>query len=235
MTIILATNNPGKARELRALFGVYPLNETTFTVLSLADIGLSFTPAETSNSFIGNATQKAQETLAFLKQQSPALLEEKIPAYHDGYAVIADDSGLEIDALNGLPGVDSALYLDENTPYTVRNAHIINKLAHLTNNHPEPDERRSARFVCVVACAFSTDETIITTTATMEGLIAYAPAGSDGFGYDPIFYLPQFKRTNAQLTMDEKNKISHRGKAMREMVGKLNMGGNIYRNCIKRK
>jgi XTP/dITP diphosphohydrolase len=118
---------------------------------------------------------------------------------------------LEIDALGGLPGVDSALYLGADTPWDVRNAHIIGELKDV------PEAKRAARFVCVAACALP-DGGMLTATAALEGRIAYGPVGENGFGYDPIFLLPERGLTMAQLSMEEKNKISHRGKAMTQMM-----------------
>lgn len=195
----MATNNPGKAREIGALFAFGEL-------LSLADFGLHFTPREDGKTFAENATQKATETLAFLKASGVEGLEK--------YLVLADDSGLVIDALGGEPGVDSALYLGVDTPYDIRNAHIINRLKDV------PDDKRLARFVCVAACVLPGGE-VITCTATLEGCIAHQPTGNNGFGYDPIFWLPKRGLTLAQLSIEEKNAISHRGKAMRKMARKL--------------
>jgi len=191
VTCILATNNPDKVRELRALFGVINIE-----VLSLKDIGLDFIPREDGNTFEANARQKAREVGERLDQN---------------FIIMADDSGLCIDVLGGLPGVDSALYMGRDTPYDIRNAHILEQMRGV------PEEKRTARFVCVAACVLPNGE-IISATGTMEGRIALESAGDDGFGYDPIFYLPEYGCTNAQLSMEEKNKISHRGKAMRQMI-----------------
>ena len=124
--------------------------------------------------------------------------------------VLADDSGLEIDYLNKEPGVYSARYMGENTSYRIKNQIILDRL------HGVPDIVRSARFVCVIAAAFP-DGTIETRRATIEGRIAQEPAGENGFGYDPIFYLPDRGKTTAQLSAEEKNEISHRGKALRQI------------------
>lgn len=191
MTCVLATNNPGKARELRALFACGGVE-----LIALADLGLAFTPEETGGTFAANAAQKALETQAFLRAQG-----------HD-FPVLADDSGLCVDALDGAPGVDSALYLGADTGFDVRNAHIISALAHAS--------RRTARFVSVAVCALPSGR-VLTTTGTLEGVIAREAQGTDGFGYDPIFYVPEKGRTLAQLSLDEKNEISHRGQAMLQM------------------
>jgi XTP/dITP diphosphohydrolase len=202
MTCILASNNPDKAREIRALFALHGM-----ALLTLADVGVSFVPGEDGGTFVGNAVQKATETASFLSRLGDR-------AVRRPYAVIADDSGLAVDALGGLPGVDSALYLGVGTPFDKRMAHILELMKDV------PDEERAARFVCVAACVLPDGE-VITTSATLEGRIAYEPAGDGGFGYDPIFYIPEYGLTAARLSVGEKNKISHRGKAMGEMVRKL--------------
>ena len=128
----------------------------------------------------------------------------------DGTTFEENDSGLEIDYLNKEPGVYSARYMGENTSYRIKNQIILDRL------HGVPDIVRSARFVCVIAAAFP-DGTIETRRATIEGRIAQEPAGENGFGYDPIFYLPDRGKTTAQLSAEEKNEISHRGKALRQI------------------
>jgi len=175
-------------------------------VLSLADLGLTFTPGEDGNTFVDNAVQKATETAAFLRGRADSA--------DKAYAVLADDSGLIIDALGGLPGVDSALYMGADTPYEVRNAFILKQMQNV------PDEGRAARFVCVAACVLPDGE-VLTATGTLEGTVARECAGVNGFGYDPLFFLPERGLTLAQLSEGEKNEISHRGKAMREMARKL--------------
>ena len=134
--------------------------------------------------------------------------------------VLADDSGLEVDYLGGAPGIYSARYMGEDTPYTIKNNHIIEEL-----KDAEGDER-SARFVCVMACAFP-DGRVITTEGKIEGQIAYEEKGENGFGYDPVFYLPEKGCTTAQLKPEEKNAISHRGRALRAMNKKLAEEGII--------
>lgn len=197
MICILASNNKNKARELRAFF------EGNCTLLTLADIGVSFTAGEDRGTFIGNAEQKARETAAFLRDAK----KKGTVNLPDAYAVFADDSGLVIDALDGEPGVDSALYLGADTPFDIRNADILRRMEGL------PLEKRTARFVCVLAAVMPENE-CVNAVGTLEGFIHTAAAGDGGFGYDPIFYLPDFDKTMAQLTTEEKNSISHRGKAM---------------------
>ena len=131
-----------------------------------------------------------------------------------GCIVMADDSGLEVDALGKEPGVYSARYLGEDTPYSVKNANIIERLTGI------PDEERSARFVCAIAAKLP-DGTELSTRATIEGRIGYEERGEHGFGYDPIFFVPEFGRTTAELSEEEKNQISHRGKALRLMKEKI--------------
>ena len=123
---------------------------------------------------------------------------------------MADDSGLEIDALGGEPGIYSARYMGEDTSYDIKNQNLIDRLEGI------PEEKRTARFVCAIACAFP-DGRILTSRGTMEGLIAHEIRGENGFGYDPIFSLPQYGKYSAELSSDEKNAISHRGEALRRI------------------
>jgi len=196
MTTLFATNNPGKVEEILAIF-----EGTGLKLISLSDLGLFFEPTETGATFEENAIQKATKTLAFLRENG----------YND-VAVLADDSGLCIEALNGEPGVDSANFMGRETPYAVRNAHLIQQLTNTSN--------RNAKFVSVIACAYPNGE-IATTSGEIHGEIAHAPSGTGGMGYDPIFYVPEYGKTTAELTMEEKNKISHRGKALGLMIRKL--------------
>ena len=122
----------------------------------------------------------------------------------------ADDSGLEIDAFGGGPGIYSARYLGTDTSYIEKNKVILEKLKDI------PEEKRTARFVCAIAAAFPNGQTL-TTRGTMEGIIGYEAKGENGFGYDPIFYLPQLEKYSAELSRDEKNSLSHRGEALRIM------------------
>ena len=132
----------------------------------------------------------------------------------NGEIVLADDSGLEIDYLNKEPGVYSARYMGENTDYHIKNANLIQRLDGV------PDEQRTARFVCAIAAAFP-DGRVETVRGTMEGRIGYEEKGANGFGYDPIFFLPEYGCTSAELSMEEKNKISHRGKALQAIKEEL--------------
>jgi len=199
MKYLLATNNPGKAKEIAPLF-----EEAGHKLISLAELGFSFEAREDGDSFIDNAMQKARETAKFLRERA-----------HPHIAVLADDSGLVIDALDGEPGVHSALFMGRETPYHIRNQAILDKLAGL------PEEKRSARFICTLVCLFP-DNSVLTAIGTIEGRVAYEMHGEGGFGYDPIFFYPPLGKTLAELTSEEKNIVSHRGKAIYKMIGMIN-------------
>lgn len=186
--IVFATGNEGKMREIRSI-----LADLGMPVLSMKEAGVSLEIEETGATFAENAEIKAR-----------AVWERT------GGIVLADDSGLEVDYLGGEPGVYSARYLGEDTPYEVKNRTIIDRLEGVEG------EKRSARFVCNIA-AVMPDGSVLHAEETMEGRIAPEPAGDGGFGYDPILWLPEFGKTSAEITMDEKNQISHRGKALRAM------------------
>jgi len=206
MLYVLATNNPGKAREIKPLFEAAGLK-----LVTLADLGVQFEAREAGNTFFDNALQKARETATFLRKQTWDAKKE-----HNGkepcFAVLADDSGLVIDALDGAPGVDSALFMGRDTPYSKRCYAIIDKLKHT------PEEKRTARFICALVCLMP-DDSVLDAEGIIEGRIAYEMYGDGGFGYDPIFYCPPNGKTLAQLTHDEKNQISHRGQAIQKMIG----------------
>ncbi len=186
--IIFATSNVGKMKEIREI-----LKDLDVEILSMKEAGINADIVEDGKTFEENALIKART----IRDMT-------------GCIVLADDSGLEVDALNKEPGIYSARYMGEDTSYDLKNANIIERLSGLTGSE------RSARFVCVIAAAFP-DGTEETRRATIEGQIADAPAGENGFGYDPIFYVPEYKCTTAQLTGEQKNEISHRGKALRAM------------------
>jgi XTP/dITP diphosphohydrolase len=214
MNVILATNNINKARELRAFFSCSP----QIKLLSLAELGLKFTAGEDTNTFEGNARQKAVETAAFLQAE----LSKRTDTLHGEYIVLADDSGLIVDALDGAPGVDSALYLGENASFETRNAHILAEMRYV------PDDARTARFVCAAACVNpQKPDEVLTVTGNLEGSIAHNCAGADGFGYDPIFIPAGSKQTLAEIDLEQKNKISHRAKAMTAMRQLLTQAGVI--------
>lgn len=190
--VIFATGNEGKMKEIREILG-----DLDIQLLSLKDAGITADIEENGNSFEENAVIKAT-------------------AIRDltGEIVLADDSGLEIDYLNKEPGIYSARYMGEDTSYHIKNANLIERL------NGVPDEKRTARFVCAIAAAFP-DGTVRTVRAAMEGRIGYEEKGENGFGYDPIFYLPEYGCSSAELSMEKKNKISHRGKALRAIRDEL--------------
>lgn len=192
MKIVVATGNQGKMREIKSIFNNFPCE-----ILSMKEAGLSTDVEETGTTFEENALLKARAL-----------------AGTEGVIVLADDSGLEIDYLNKEPGIYSARFMGEDTSYDIKNASLIAKLENV------PFEERTARFVCAVA-AVCPDGTEFVTRATMEGYIGYEPKGENGFGYDPILYIKEYDCMSAELSMEAKNEISHRGKAFREMAAIL--------------
>ena len=190
--IIFATGNEGKMYEIRQILG-----DMDVKILSMKEAGITADIIEDGTTFEENAIIKAKAIAALTD-----------------HIVLADDSGLEIDYLNGEPGIYSARYMGENTSYDIKNANLIGRLEGVE------DEMRSARFVCAIAAALPDGE-ILTAQGTVEGRIAYEPKGENGFGFDPIFYLPEYDCTTAQLSEEEKNSISHRGRALRSMKQKL--------------
>ena len=193
--IIFATGNDHKMKEIRMI-----LSDLGMEILSQKEAGIATDVVENGAAFEENAMIKATE-IARIAAQNPEY-EEAI--------VLADDSGLEIDYLNKEPGIYSARYMGENTSYDIKNNELIRRLDGV------PDERRTARFVCAIAAAFP-DGTKRVVRGTMEGRIGYEIAGKNGFGYDPIFYLPEYGCTSAQLAPEKKNELSHRGEGLRKM------------------
>ena len=193
MRLIFATGNKGKMNEIREIMS------DSVPVLSMAEAGVSTDVEEDGNSFMENSFIKARAVARTCKEKGI-----------DDAIVLADDSGLVVDALNGEPGIYSARYLGEDTPYSIKNAKIIERLNGVS------DEDRTARFVCAIACVMP-DGREYSAEATYEGAIGYEERGEHGFGYDPIFYLPYRGVYSAELDPDEKNRISHRGKALRMM------------------
>ncbi|MBO5209726.1 MAG: XTP/dITP diphosphatase [Lachnospiraceae bacterium] len=191
-TIVFATGNQGKMREIRKILG-----DMDVEILSMKEAGISADIIEDGTTFEENAIIKA-----------------KAVARETKYIVLADDSGLEIDYLNKEPGIYSARYLGEDTSYDIKNRNLIERLEGVE------DEKRTARFVCAIAAAMPDGE-IITTHGVIEGRIGYEPKGSNGFGYDPIFYVPEYGCSSAELSEEEKNAISHRGKALEAMKEEL--------------
>ena len=190
--LIFATGNEGKMREIRQILG-----DMDYEILSMKEAGVDVEIIEDGETFEDNAIIKAKTVMEAT-----------------GCLTLADDSGLEIDYLNKEPGVLSARYMGENTSYRIKNQILLDRL------HGVPAAVRGARFVCVIAAAFP-DGRIETRRATIEGRIADEPAGENGFGYDPIFYIPQLKKYSAELSLEEKNLISHRGKAMRAVKNRI--------------
>lgn len=192
MRIIFATGNAGKMREIRMI-----LADLGLEILSMKEAGISADIVEDGLTFEENAKIKAKAVASLCND-----------------IVLADDSGLEIDALNGEPGVYSARYMGEDTSYHIKNQNLIDRLEGV------PEEKRTARFVCAIAAALP-DGRILETKGTVEGRIGYGERGENGFGYDPIFMLPQYGKSTAELSAEEKNELSHRGKALRLMKEKL--------------
>lgn len=194
--IIFATTNEGKMAEIRMI-----MSDLNVELYSLKDMNIDTHIEETGTTFEENAIIKA-----------------KTICQMTGQMVMADDSGLEVDYMDKAPGVYSARYLGEDTPYSIKNQTILDNL-----KDAKGDER-SARFVCAIAAAFP-DGRVITTVATIEGLIADRERGKNGFGYDPLLYVPEYDMTTGEMEVELKNKISHRGKALELMKEKLKNEG----------
>ncbi len=186
--IVFATGNKGKLKEVEMI-----LKDLGRQVVSMKEAGVETEIVEDGTTFAENAMIKARAVHAVC-----------------GGLVLADDSGLEIDCLNKEPGVYSARYLGEDTPYEIKNGIILQRLEGVAK------EERSARFVCVIGAVLPDGRELLA-SASVEGSVAFHAAGEGGFGYDPIFFVDEFGKTMAELTPEEKNQISHRGKALREM------------------
>lgn len=191
--IVFATGNAGKMKEVRMI-----LSDLGAEVVSMKEAGAAVDIVEDGSTYEENALIKARAVAAAVS----------------GAIVLADDSGLEIDALNGEPGVYSARYMGEDTPYDVKNENLIRRMEGVA------EEKRTARFVCAIAAVLPGGREL-TTRAAIEGRIGYEEKGSGGFGYDPIFYVPELRKTTAELTEEEKNLVSHRGKALQLMKEEL--------------
>lgn len=187
--IIFATGNENKMKEIRMI-----LADLGMPILSMKEAGIEADIVEDGKTFEENAMIKATE-IAKLTQNC---------------IVLADDSGLEIDYLNKEPGIYSARYAGVDTSYDVKNNLLLERLQGV------PDENRTARFVCAVAAVFP-DGSSEVVRGTIEGIIGHEIVGENGFGYDPIFYLPEYGCTTAQLPSEKKNELSHRGNALRAM------------------
>lgn len=190
--LIFATGNEGKMKEIRMILG-----DLNYEILSLKEAGIKADIVEDGTTFEENAIIKARAISKL-----------------SGCLVLADDSGLEVDYMDKMPGIFSARWMGEDTSYDVKNRAILEKLAGV------PEDQRTARFVCAIAAAFP-DGRVVTKRATIEGIIGYEIKGENGFGYDPIFYVPEYGKTTAELSPEEKNAISHRGKALRLMREEL--------------
>jgi XTP/dITP diphosphohydrolase len=191
--IIFATGNANKMKEIRMI-----MSDLDIEIKSMKEENINIDIVENGTTFEENATIKARA------------IAEEIKKRGENVVVLADDSGLEIDYLNKEPGIYSARYMGEDTSYKIKNANLIGRLENV------PDEKRTARFVCAIA-AVMPDGREFVKRGTIEGRIGYEEKGSNGFGYDPIFYLPEYGMYSAELDPEEKNRISHRGKALEAM------------------
>lgn len=191
MKVIVATKNQNKLEEIKEIMG------SGFEIVSMEEAGIDIDVVEDGETFDDNAIKKAEEVMAICNE-----------------IVIADDSGLEIDYLDKQPGIHSSRYMGVDTPYEEKNAKILELLKDAKG------PQRTARFVCAVAAAIPGKYTIIA-RETIEGVIADKISGENGFGYDPIFYVPKYGKTTAEMTMAEKNEISHRGKAFKAIAARL--------------
>ncbi len=190
--IVVASNNAHKIKEIKQIMA-----DTDYEIVSMKDMGIDIEIEENGTSFYENALIKAKA----IKDKCNEI-------------VMADDSGLVVDYLNGEPGIYSARYMGENTSYDIKNSAIIKLLENAK------DDERNARFVASIVCVFPNGK-VIDSQATMEGVIAKEIKGNQGFGYDPILYIPEKKKTSAELSDEEKNQISHRGKALKLIKEKL--------------
>lgn len=195
--VIFATGNENKMREVREILAELPVE-----ILSMKEAGISSDPDENGETFEENALIKAKAVAAVLTDQ----LKDSV--------VLADDSGLEVDAMDKMPGVQSARWMGHDTSYRIKNAKIIENLEGV------PVEKRTARFVDAIAAVLPDGRDLVV-RGVIEGKIGYEEKGENGFGYDPIFMLPDMSRSTAELSPEEKNEISHRGKALRQIAEKL--------------
>ncbi len=204
MRIVVATRNKGKIKEIKEI-----LNSIDINAISMAERGIDIEVNEDGATFKENAFKKAKEIMEIC-----------------GEVTLADDSGLEVDYLGGAPGVCSARYAGENATDNDRNRKLLKELEGV------PLEKRSARFVCAIACVFPNGETI-ETQGECEGFIAIEPKGSNGFGYDPVFYVKDYDLMMAELDTGIKNRISHRAKALDNFKHKiLEVRGRLVRDSV---
>lgn len=190
--LIFATGNPGKLKEIRAILG-----DMDMEIVTMKEAGINVEIIEDGKTFEENAVIKVKAILEALPEGDDSL-------------VMADDSGLEVDAMDKAPGVYSARWMGEDTSYRIKNMKIVELLEGV------PVEKRTARFVCTIAAGVKGEE-ILVARGVIEGKIGYEERGEGGFGYDPIFYLPDMSCSTAELSAEEKNAISHRGNALRAM------------------
>ena len=190
--IVFATGNKGKVKEIQMI-----LADLGAEIVTMKEEGIQADVDENGTTYEENAMIKAREV-----------------AKYTDYIVMADDSGLEIDYLNKEPGIYSARYMGEDTSYTIKNMNLVERL------NGVPDEERTARFVCAIAAVLP-DGRVLETRETIEGRIGYEERGENGFGYDPIFMLPEYGKSTAEISAELKNELSHRGKALRLMKEKL--------------
>ena len=242
MRILFATGNAHKVHEIKKI-----LNDPSFEVLSMKEVGINAEPDEDGSTFEENALIKAKALSILLPgfygpvtcgngnecpagvPQVPAQTKTPdnpagIPVPKKKYdlhfdVVLSDDSGLEIDAMGKAPGIESARFMGHDTDYLTKCTAILEKLKDVK------DEDRTARFVCACAAAFP-DGSVHVTRGVMEGRIGHEYVGENGFGYDPIFFLPEYGKTSAEISEEEKNAISHRGQALRQMAAYLQERAN---------
>lgn len=192
MKIVVATKNKGKIKEIKEI-----LSDMNIDVIAQSELGIDVEVEEDGKTFRQNAFKKASEIMKVCHE-----------------VTLADDSGLEVDYLNGAPGVYSARYAGENATDQDRNRKLLEAMEGV------PDEKRNARFVCAIAVVFPNGTSLIV-EGKCEGRIGFEPKGQNGFGYDPLFYVPEYDMTMAQMDSTIKNKISHRAKALRLMKEEL--------------
>jgi len=196
--LIIASNNEGKVKEIRNLF-----SGLGFEVLSMKEAGWNVRIEENQPDFVGNSFKKASEI-------------SKIT----GEIALADDSGLEVEALGGKPGVYSARFAGENATDRQNNEKLLSLLEQV------PENKRKARFRCVITLYYPNGR-YLQTEGICPGRIGFAPSGNGGFGYDPLFLLDGYNKTMAELTLEEKNEVSHRAFALKAMIGLLQANGNV--------
>ena len=195
-TIIFATKNKGKIKEINEILADMDVN-----VISMEEAGITIDVVEDGKTFEENAMKKAVQVMEI-----------------GGKITLSDDSGLEIDYMDKAPGIYSARFMGEDTPYEVKNANLLERLKGVEK------EKRTARFVCAIAAVLPNKE-VLTTRGTIEGYIGEKPVGKNGFGYDPIFYVEEYGYSTAELSMEQKNELSHRGKALRAVKEELKKKG----------